>query len=95
MASNLRKQDFPASASQALQFIHSQVLLLKQNQAFEASEDSPINPPVPQVLAKWCSLPGPTFLPDRIHRRVYIQVRGLSTKSSFCENIDPQQWRER
>ena len=94
MAANLRKQDFPASASQALQFIHSQVLL-KQNQAFEASEDSPIDPPVPQVLAKWCSLPGPTFLPDRIHRRVYIQVRGLSAKSSFCENIDPQQWRER
>ena len=94
MASNLRKQDFPASASQALQFIHSQVLL-KQNQAFEASEDSPIDPPVPQVLAKWCSLPGPTFLPDRIHRRVYIQVRGLSAKSSFCENIDPQQWRKR
>ena len=95
MASNLRKQDFPASASQALQFIHSQVLLLKQNYVFEASEDSRINPPVSQVLAKWCSLPGPTFLPDRIHRRVYIQVRGLSAKSSFCENIDPQQWRKR
>ena len=25
MAANLRKQEFPASASQALQFIHSQV----------------------------------------------------------------------
>ena len=56
MAANLRKQDFPASASQALQFIHSQVRLIWRKKIrtrvfFQCHKFSQSGVPSPDQLA--------------------------------------------